>query len=179
MVTGFDILGHDKRLQRHWAFRALAIIIDGIIVFVTLGIIFWLIDYNDYVFAGLFSSTAFFLYSATLEYSFDFTIGKKLAGLKIRPLTSDKPGNRIILRNVPKLFWFVLLPLDTVIGLATRGDPRQRMFDRIAQTTVIQIKEPDFHLHKKTETETDTQPPEEEQPTEERPGEYHNDGNPS
>lgn len=147
MVTGFDILGHDKRLQRHWLYRCIAIVIDGLVVFGTLGFILWFVGINKVIEVGLITSIVFFLYSALLESTTGVTIGKKAVGLKVRPLISKNIGGRIVVRNVPKIFWFILLPLDLVLGLATRGDPRQRMFDRLVKTTVVQVKEPDFHIH--------------------------------
>ena len=145
MVTGFDMMGHDARLHKHWLYRMLAILIDGILVFVTFGIIFTVFDIDGVYLAGLTSSLSFFLYSAIFEAVTGATPGKLIFGLRVRPLTSDKIAPRIIFRNLPKILWFIHLPLDTVLGLATRGDPRQRFFDRMALTTVVQAKEPDFH----------------------------------
>jgi hypothetical protein len=49
---------------------------------------------------------------------------------------SARPA-RILIRNLNRLLWFVLPPLDLCLGLATKGDPRQRALDRLAGTKVI------------------------------------------
>lgn len=146
MVTGMDMMSHDDRLQKHWLYRMVAVFIDGIIVFTIFGAIFAILDIEDIYLAGLISSLSFFLYSGISESLAGATIGKRIFGLKVRPLTSKNAPARIFFRNLPKVFWFIHLPVDVVIGLTMRGDPRQRFFDRIGQTTVVQAKEPDFHL---------------------------------
>jgi len=40
------------------------------------------------------------------------------------------------IRNISKIYWIIVL-IDTVIGLATPGDPHQKVTDRIAGTTVV------------------------------------------
>ena len=40
-------------------------------------------------------------------------------------------------RNISKLFWYILLPLDLLLGFFTYGDPRQRFSDRVFGTTIV------------------------------------------
>jgi uncharacterized RDD family membrane protein YckC len=145
MVTGFDILTHDKRLRRHWLFRAAAFISDGIVIFLPLTVILWLIDITDILIIGIASFLVFYLYSALTEATVGATAGKYLLGLRVYTLRSDMKIGRIFLRNVSRLFWFVLPPLDFTLGLATRGDPRQKLMDRLASTTVLIESERKWH----------------------------------
>src|SRR5438309_952117 len=43
-----------------------------------------------------------------------------------------------VVRNLPKIFPLLVL-IDGLVGAATKGDPRQRLFDRIARTTVTRV----------------------------------------
>jgi uncharacterized RDD family membrane protein YckC len=160
MVTGFDILTHDKRLRRHWLFRAAAFITDGIIIFLPLTIILWFIDITDVLIIGIVSCLVFYLYSALIEATAGATAGKFLLGLKVYTLRSDKKIGRIFLRNLSRLFWFVLPPLDFALGMATRGDPRQKLMDRLASTTVLiesERKWHEAHLDEYVDSETEGQ----------------------
>ncbi len=164
MVTGFDILSHDRRLRRHWLYRSAAFIFDGVIVFFPLTILLWLFDMTDVLVIGLISSLVFYLSSTLMEISLTATPGKYLFGLRVHTLVSDKQVGRIFLRNVDRLFWFALPPIDFALGMATIGDPRQRLLDRIANTTVViesERKWHEAHLEEFTEPVSET---EEEEP---------------
>jgi uncharacterized RDD family membrane protein YckC len=41
-----------------------------------------------------------------------------------------------LIRNISKIYWILVL-IDTVIGLATKGGTHQKVTDRIAGTTVV------------------------------------------
>src|SRR2546425_3537419 len=41
-------------------------------------------------------------------------------------------------RNISKISWLLFL-VDPIVGGVTHGDPRQRLFDRIARTTVTRV----------------------------------------
>jgi uncharacterized RDD family membrane protein YckC len=57
--------------------------------------------------------------------------------LKTTKLDGQKPPlDLAFIRNISKIYWILVL-LDTVIGLATPGDPHQKVTDRIAGTIVI------------------------------------------
>jgi hypothetical protein len=54
---------------------------------------------------------------------------------------SKAPSNKVLMRNLSKIFWIIFL-IDFLIGIATPGpDPRQRYFDRMAGTTVVSVKQ--------------------------------------
>ena len=145
MVTGFDILGHNRKLRRHWLCRIYAILVDMAIVFISVGIVLLYLGYDTILLSGITASVAFFLYSAILEAATGKTIGKRIFRLKARPLKKGKKPGRLFLRNLSKLLWFIALPIDVIVGLAGRGDPRQRFSDRLLKTTVVHRREPDFH----------------------------------
>ena len=83
------------------------------------------------------------IYSVVLESSASAaTLGKRVMGLKVQMLDGSKaPSNKVLMRNLSKIFWIIFL-IDFLIGIATPGpDPRQRYFDRIAGTTVVSVKQ--------------------------------------
>ena len=47
---------------------------------------------------------------------------------------------KAFIRNISKIFWPFLI-LDWLIGIATAGDKRQKYTDRIAGTTVVQVRQ--------------------------------------
>ena len=137
MVSGFDIWGHDANLRRHWKNRALAFIVDAILSFVPVSIIFNLMDITDILQLGIVISTTFYLKSSILESFTGSTIGKKIFKLQVYAVDGGSVVGRAYLRNISRLFWFILPPLDFTLGMATRGDPRQKMLDRVAGTKVV------------------------------------------
>ncbi len=143
MVTGFDILGHDQTLRKHWILRMLAIFIDMLIVFFAVGIVLLFLDMNTALVAGITASIVLFIYSGIMEMAMGATIGKRILGLKVVSTDGGKNMTGAFLRNISKVFWFIFLPIDTLIGLAGRGDPRQRFFDRIVNTTVVHSGDPE------------------------------------
>jgi len=81
---------------------------------------------------GLF----FFLYAALLESTWGTTIGKQIMNLRVTMLDGRAPMlDRTLLRNVSKIHPLLLL-IDVVVGMATIGDPHQKISDRFAGTTV-------------------------------------------
>jgi len=152
MSTGFERIGRDSQLQDHWIRRLVAFIIDSIIVGVFTLIIAAIISipfilmavatglpwymFNPFsfpFFAGIISV----LYFTLLETYYGSTFGKKIMNLKTRKLDGQKPPlDSALIRNISKIYW-VLVLIDTMIGLATSGDPHQKVTDRIAGTTVV------------------------------------------
>jgi uncharacterized RDD family membrane protein YckC len=145
MVTGFDLLSHDGRLRKHWQKRAIAFIIDAVSIFLPLMIIFWIAGIDDIMLVGILSSLLFFLISFMEEVSMKATAGKMALGLRVRTIKPGLFSIKVLVRNMNRLLWFVLPLLDFALGMASRGDPRQRMLDRLAGTTVIVIAETDWH----------------------------------
>ncbi|KYK27885.1 MAG: hypothetical protein AYK23_02020 [Candidatus Proteinoplasmatales archaeon SG8-5] len=145
MVTGFDILTHDKRLRRHWLNRAGAFIADAFLVFIPVTFIFWYLDFTDVMMIGLITSLTFYVSSSVTEALLGATVFKLVFGMRVRPLKSERVGARAFVRNLNRLLWFVLPPIDFAVGMATGGDPRQRLLDRAAGTTVTIESQRDWH----------------------------------
>ncbi len=167
MVSGFDIWGHDAGLRRHWKNRALAFIVDAIISFVPVSIVLYLLEITDILEVGIIVSTIFYLASSIPESLTGSTPGKHIFHLRVHGIDDGAIAGRVYIRNLSRLFWFVLPPLDFTLGMATRGDPRQRMLDRVAGTKVVHREEKEKHafhmeaLAKKDEaTEEDDEKPE-------------------
>ncbi len=145
MVSGFDIWGHDANLRKHWKSRALAFIVDAIISFVPISIILYLLDITDILQVGIIVSTIFYLASSIPESLTGSTPGKHIFHLRVHAINDGAIAGRVYIRNLSRLFWFVLPPLDFTLGMATRGDPRQRMLDRVAGTKVVHRAEKKKH----------------------------------
>lgn len=138
MVTGFDYLSRDRALQEHWLRRLVAVIIDWIVVWAPVSILFWIIGHGWFGFL-VFSvqSILFFFYSAFFDYVIGGTLGKMLLRLKTVGITGRMDIAQALLRNVGKLFWPLLL-IDWIIGMAVdTNDPRQKFTDQLARTSVI------------------------------------------
>jgi uncharacterized RDD family membrane protein YckC len=152
MSTGFERIGKDSQLQDHWIRRLVAFIIDSIIVAVftlviaiiiaipiglmtlATGLPWYVLNpFSFPLFAGILSV----LYFSLMEAYYGATLGKNIMNLKVVDPDGQKPTlDLAFLRNASKIYWILVL-LDTIIGLATPGDPHQRMTDRIAHTTVV------------------------------------------
>lgn len=152
MSTGFERIGKDSQLQDHWIRRLVAFIVDTIIVSaitlliaVIISLLFNLITaatglpwyvLNPFAFP-FFTGILSILYFSLMETYYGATLGKNIMNLKTVTLNGQKPTlDLAFLRNASKIYWILVL-LDTIIGLATSGDPYQRMTDRVAGTTVV------------------------------------------
>ncbi|MCW4044231.1 MAG: RDD family protein [Candidatus Bathyarchaeota archaeon] len=144
----------------HWLFRFLALVIDSIIIGIPAYIIFWLLSgilWPSYTVWGVTVSYAPWwswflmlfilgllqvLYFAFMEVNSGATIGKKVLGFKVQMVNGSKlMFNAAFIRNISKIYGFFLL-LDWIIGIATPGpDRRQKYTDRMAGTTVVQVKQ--------------------------------------
>jgi uncharacterized RDD family membrane protein YckC len=141
MVTAANLLGSNKALQEHWIKRLVAIIIDGLIVFIPLyfifNIIFWTIGFWFGYFWWMFEGLFFFLYFVILEMMMQSSIGKKIVNLQVVTTTGQPLGiGAIFIRNLFKIIGPLIL-LDVLLGWFTEGDPRQRFMDRVANTVVV------------------------------------------
>ncbi len=145
MVTGFDLIHNNRPLQKHWIKRIIAFFIDLFLSSIAAYIIIWLLGIrfmpsllvNFPVFAGIIQV----FYSAICEYNNRQTFGKLLLDLKVEGLKSGLSLYETIIRNFSKIHGLLVF-LDMIVGLATRGDPRQRYLDRVANTTVTGSPEP-------------------------------------
>jgi len=136
----------DPRLQEHWIKRAVAYVIDSIIVGIATAIIlaialFPIFIANPSSFFNLFSfpfamGLLYILYFTIAETMYGATIGKSLLGLKVVTKTDGKPSfEKAFIRNVSKIHG-VLLLLDLIGGFITSKDLHQKYTDRMANTTV-------------------------------------------
>ena len=138
MTTGYDLLQQSGDFRHHWLKRVAAGIVDAAIVSVPITLA--LADARStwsIILAGVFSGVGWFAYSSILEGWFGQTLGKKLFHLRVVSMGEKVRAYQAILRNVPKIFWYVFLPFDVFAGLGLEGDPRQRWSDHAANTTVV------------------------------------------
>jgi len=141
MVTGFDYLSKDKVLQEHWLRRFVAIILDAVIIYVPMWLLFSFLGY-PYFYPGLLSGVLLFVYCALLDTAIGGTIGKLILRLKAVPTSGKMTFSQALMRNVSKVF-VVFLLLDWIVGMAVdTNDPRQKWTDQIARTSVIVYDHP-------------------------------------
>jgi len=138
MVSGFDIIGHNRTFQIHWIKRVIAYVIDLATVFAPLWSFLYLQGARAPWVYGISGGIVLFAYSVALEAIFRTTVGKYIVGLEVRSLRGPMTLSKALVRNIPKLFWFAFPLLDTLAGLVVDGDPRQRWSDNILGTTVAQ-----------------------------------------
>jgi len=138
MVSGFDLIGHNRTFQIHWIKRVLAYFIDLAAVFAPLWSFLYVQDIRAPWVYGILRGILLFLYSTFLEAIARTTIGKFIMGLEVRSLRGPMTFAKAAVRNIPKLFWFAFPLLDTLAGLVVDGDPRQRWSDNVLGTTVAQ-----------------------------------------
>ena len=170
MVSGFEIWGHDANLRRHWKLRFLAFAYDMAITIMPTVIVLHLQGVEDMEFYGIYSSFVFFLASAITESGMGASPGKLLFGFRVHAVNGHNLPFKAFGRNLNRLFWFLLPPIDWAVGMAMRGDPRQRLLDRLAGTKVVHSEESDRHKEhleamasedgSDTEAIEDTGPPE-------------------
>jgi uncharacterized RDD family membrane protein YckC len=138
MHTGFDMLSSSDAVRRHWFRRFVAGFVDVTIVFLPVWLLIFFVDIPEKaVVIGLGSGAAWFVYSTLLEGRYGRTVGKQLVHLKVVSMQERRTYHQSFIRSIPKLFWFIFLPFDVIIGLATEGDPRKRWTDGLARTMVI------------------------------------------
>jgi uncharacterized RDD family membrane protein YckC len=145
MVTGFDLVGKNRTLHVHWAKRIVAFVVDGFFVLLPLWIAFELLGVGEPLLFGLVSGLIFFAYGAVFEAVVRATPGKYLFDLEVRSVRGPVTLGATAMRNLPKFFWYIFPVLDALLGLATEGDPRQRLSDRVfgtyvAQTNLLRVK---------------------------------------
>jgi uncharacterized RDD family membrane protein YckC len=134
--------------------RAIAFVIDSIIIGIVTwllftfvlysllftGSLYWLyLGYGYYLIYPLVLGILEVLYFAILDVAWGGTIGKRVMGLQVQMTNGNKvPFDKAFIRNISKIYWIFLL-LDWVVALFTPGtDRRQKYTDRMAGTTVVQ-----------------------------------------
>ncbi len=115
----------------------MAFVVDAVLVLFPLWIVLELLNISAIYVYGFASGMFFFLYSAIAEGVWHRTPGKELVGLKVYSLVGGMDLHKAMVRSAAKFFWYILPALDALIGLASYGDPRQRLSDRISGTTVV------------------------------------------
>ncbi len=138
MVTGFDLIGHNRTYQVHMIKRVVAYIIDLLFVFAPLWSVLYFSGERAAWVYGVLGGVALYLYSVAGEAIARTTCGKYIAGLEIRSLRGPMTFAKAAVRNIPKFFWFIFPFLDTLAGMLVDGDPRQRWSDHVLGTTVAQ-----------------------------------------
>jgi len=144
MSTAFEKIGTDRQLQDHWIRRLIAGIIDWIITWIIAYIIALIPTFTAFLITGIFflgplellHGVIFFLYASFMESARGTTIGKQIMSLKVTTTQGSLSGfDRTWIRNISKIYSLLWL-VDTLIGMATVGDPHQKYSDRFAGTTV-------------------------------------------
>jgi RDD family len=138
MVSGFDLLGHNRTLQIHWLKRVTAFVLDLVTVFAPLWSFLFFEGIRAAWVYGVVGGFALFAFSTFSEAVTRTTVGKYIVGLEVRSLRGPMTLSKAAVRNFPKIFWFAFPLLDTLLGLIVDGDPRQRWSDKILGTTVAQ-----------------------------------------
>jgi len=141
MPTGYDLLEHSHDFRLHLLKRLAAGLLDAAVVFIPITLAIYLVDLEPKeMLAGVVSGFGWFLYSAVMESTKGTSIGKRTMGLAVASKDGPMTLSKGVVRNVPKMFWFIFLPLDLLVGLSRNDDPRQRWTDGVAATTVIKVE---------------------------------------
>lgn len=144
MSTAFDKIADDRQLQDHWLRRLIAGIIDSVIIGIISSILSVIFSLPSLLFGGVFVLGAFpllsgillFLYAMFMEANRGATLGKLAMNLKVTTTDGKLPkADKTVIRNVSKVYPLLWL-IDTLIGMATQGDPHQKYSDRWVGTTV-------------------------------------------
>jgi uncharacterized RDD family membrane protein YckC len=137
MLTGFDLLVHSRALQLYWLRRLVAFVVDLAVVLVPVWALLTALGLKDpVILAGLYSGLFLFTYSAILELHWGRTLGKAAVDLRVARLDGPMTPTTAVVRNAARFFWYILPPLDFLLGLATEGDPRQRLTERVLGSVV-------------------------------------------
>ncbi|MBX8630976.1 MAG: RDD family protein [Thermoplasmata archaeon] len=140
MPIAAEMILRNSVLRTHWLKRVAAGVVDIVTVFVpvwAVGITFGFSRLYFDIFVGIASGVCWFIYSTFAEYYYGFTLGKKIMMLRISSEKGEVMLHETAFRNISKLFWYILLPLDLLLGFFTYGDPRQRFSDRVFGTTIV------------------------------------------
>src|SRR3990170_6533896 len=138
MPSGFEVLGHNRALQLHWARRFGAYAVDAVAVLMPTWTVLALLGAaSGIVFLGVASGVVFVLYGTAAEALHGQTLGKYVFDLEVRPVRGSLTLGKSAARNAPKFFWYLFPLLDAILGLLGQGDPRQRFSDRAVGTTVV------------------------------------------
>ncbi len=83
------------------------------------------------------NSLVFLLYWTYFDHVLGQSIGKQLLNLKVVGINGNKPElSSAIIESIGKAF---VIPLDVLIGLIAFGEGRQRLFSKLADTSVVRV----------------------------------------
>jgi len=159
MTTAFDLLGDSRVLKIHWLKRAAAYAIDCLVVLIPTWAVLALLGAAESVVLGLVSGVLFLYYSALSEAATGRTVGKAVMKLTVRSSKGKLTVFQAFVRNVPKFFWYIFPPIDAIAGMASEGDPRQRLSDRILGSTVVQAHYLRVKVHRVDVKKEPSKPP--------------------
>ncbi len=138
MPTGYDLLEHSHEFRMHMLRRVAAGLIDALLIFIPVTFITFLFNIEPKeLLVGVMTGFGWFIYSAIMESQSGTTIGKKVLGLIVVSIDGPMTMSKGIVRNVPKMFWYIFLPLDVFIGMTIESDPRRRWVDNLTDTSVV------------------------------------------
>ena len=139
----------DSTAQHYWLNRLLALIVDGLIVFIPLLIITVIVavfvaigGFTPFgiVVGGVVSILWYFifiLYNMVMETTYGASFGKRAFHLKVVSKSGANPNlGEAFVRNVSKIYWLLLL-LDVIIGLAVSKNYQQKYTDKLMGTAVV------------------------------------------
>jgi uncharacterized RDD family membrane protein YckC len=150
-LSGIDALMKDSTAQRYWLNRLLALIVDGLIVFIPLLIITVIIAIfvavSGFTPFGIVVGGAvsilwyliFILYNMVMESAYGASFGKRFFHLKVVSKSGSNPSlGEAFVRNLSKIYWLLLL-LDVIVGLAVTKGYQQKYSDKFMGTSVVSI----------------------------------------
>jgi uncharacterized RDD family membrane protein YckC len=158
MLRRFEAVRTNTSLQNLWTRRAIAFIIDSLILLVVLAVlsavlaiilapvlVFSWDAYSGFFsgFSAIFGLIIVWGYYVALEGSAGATIGKRFMELKVRSLTGNMNYTKAFVRSFTKAWlplFTALFALDLIIGFLTEGDPKQRFSDVFADTAVVHTR---------------------------------------
>ncbi len=86
MVSGFDLIGHNRTFQIHWAKRVVAFFLDLTIIFAPLWSFLYLAGVRQTWIYGVLGGFLLYAYSTAMEAAARCTLGKFILGLEVRSL---------------------------------------------------------------------------------------------
>jgi uncharacterized RDD family membrane protein YckC len=123
--------------------RAVAYLIDQIISLLPILVIAILFNVNledpiPWIFILIISGIFAWVMKSFMESTFGDTIGKKMMGLKVIDAYGRITLGEALARNFLDIVPIILPILDYAIGMAVARDNRQKLFDSISKTLVIE-----------------------------------------
>ncbi len=98
--------------------------------------VFWA-ELTQYIPTGVL----FFAYWTILEFKISQTVGKKVLNLKVTDIYGNRPSLKgVMVSSFGKSF---LLPIDVILGWILTNDKRQRAFNKLGDTLIVKIKDPE------------------------------------